>query len=218
MFTFVQAAGWPIYFLLICSVTAAYLVIRLFLRLRWKYTGSWALLEEAITVSRKQLPRREVAEQLAAHSRLGELLASAWLALIDQPHLSNADLDAHLTQTGKRLAHDLGRYLGALSALVSLAPLLGLFGTVVGMIEIFGAQASHTATGLAGQASPAELAHGISVALYNTAFGLIIAVVALLFWRYFKARVDQQILFLEDAGTRFAQHLHAQLVTSRSND
>jgi biopolymer transport protein ExbB len=214
LFTLIQAAGWPIYFLLACCFAGVYVITRLFLRLRWADIGSLALLEEAIAVSAKQLPKREIAEQLAVHSRLGALLASGWLALIDQPQLSSQELLDHMTQTGKRLAHDLNRYLGALSALVSLAPLLGLFGTVIGMIDIFGAQASHTASGLAGQANPAELAHGISVALYNTAFGLIIAVVALLFWRYFRARVDSQILFLEEAGHRFSLHLRRQFLQS----
>jgi biopolymer transport protein ExbB len=83
---------------------------------------------------------------------------------------------------------------------------MGLFGTVVGMIEIFGSQGS---TGVSTGGNPAQLAHGISVALYNTAFGLIVAIPSLIFWRYFRARVDEYLLILELASERLAHHLIA---------
>jgi len=100
----------------------------------------------------------------------------------------------------------LQRYLGALATIASAAPLLGLLGTVIGMIEIFGSQAG--AGGLSpGGGDPAQLARGISIALYNTAFGLIVAIPALIFWRYFRARVDQYLLEMEVAAERFTHHL-----------
>jgi biopolymer transport protein ExbB len=82
--------------------------------------------------------------------------------------------------------------------------LLGLLGTVIGMIEIFGSQGASGASG----ANPAQLAHGISVALYNTAFGLIVAIPSLIFWRYFRGRVDEYLLTLELAAERFVRHLN----------
>jgi len=82
---------------------------------------------------------------------------------------------------------------------------MGLFGTVVGMIEIFGSQG---ATGGATGGNPAQLAQGISIALYNTAFGLIVAIPSLIFWRYFRARVDAYLLTLELASERLARHLN----------
>ena len=97
--------------------------------------------------------------------------------------------------------HRLERYLNTIGTIAAAAPLLGLLGTVIGMIEIFGSQAP------TGGSNPAQLAHGISVALYNTAFGLIIAIPALIFWRYFRARVDEYLLTLELAAERFARHL-----------
>jgi biopolymer transport protein ExbB len=87
-----------------------------------------------------------------------------------------------------------------LATIASAAPLLGLLGTVVGMIEIFGA---HTAA----NNQPAQLAHGISVALYNTALGLIVAIPALMFWRYFRGVVDGHLLAMEQVSERFARHL-----------
>ena len=111
-----------------------------------------------------------------------------------------------MENTGRAVAHRLERYLVALATIASAAPLLGLLGTVVGMIEIFGAQApSGGATG----GNPAQLAHGISVALYNTAFGLIVAIPSLIFWRYFRARVDGYLLTLELSSERFVRHLNA---------
>ena len=88
-----------------------------------------------------------------------------------------------------------------MGTIAAAAPLLGLLGTVVGMIEIFGSQAP------TGAANPAALAHGISVALYNTAFGLIIAIPALMFYRYFRGRVEWHLLGLEQAAERLVPHL-----------
>jgi biopolymer transport protein ExbB len=78
--------------------------------------------------------------------------------------------------------------------------LLGLLGTVIGMIEIFGAQAP-------GSSNPVQLAQGISTALYNTAFGLMVAIPTLMFWRYFRARVDNFVVELEADTERFSRHL-----------
>jgi biopolymer transport protein ExbB len=97
--------------------------------------------------------------------------------------------------------HQLERYLNTLGTIAAAAPLLGLFGTVVGMIEIFGSQAP------SGGSNPAMLAHGISVALYNTAFGLIIAIPALMFYRYFRGKVDEYTLQLELSAERLLPHL-----------
>ena len=92
------------------------------------------------------------------------------------------------------------RYMAALATIASAAPLLGFLGTVVGMIEIFGA---HTAA----NNQPALLAHGTSVALYNTAFGLIVAIPALVFWRYFRSVVDRHVVAMEVAAEHFVRHL-----------
>jgi biopolymer transport protein ExbB len=107
--------------------------------------------------------------------------------------------------TGRVVAQRLESYLSALATIASAAPLMGLFGTVVGMIEIFGSQAPGGATG----GNPAQLAHGISIALYNTAFGLIVAIPSLIFWRFFRGRVDAYLLTLELAAERLARHLNS---------
>ena len=154
---------------------------------------------------RASVPSPDVVTQLEQNSALGEVLASGFRALNSDPRCSEADLRASMENAGRAVAHRLERYLPALATIASAAPLLGLLGTVIGMIEIFGSQ---TPTGGAPGGNPAQLAHGISVALYNTAFGLIVAIPSLIFWRYFRARVDGFLLTLELSAERFVRHLN----------
>lgn len=205
MLSIIQAAGWPIWPLVACSILALALVIERFLSLKTAKIAPPRLLDEALAVSRTSVPTPDVVRQLEQNSALGEVLASGFRALNADPRCSEADLRANMESTGRAVAHRLERYLNALATIASAAPLLGLLGTVIGMIEIFGSQAP---TGGAPGGNPAQLAHGISVALYNTAFGLIVAIPALIFWRYFRGRVDAYLLTLELAAERFARHLN----------
>ncbi|MCG2593381.1 MotA/TolQ/ExbB proton channel family protein [Ramlibacter sp. XY19] len=205
MLSIIQAAGWPIWPLVACSILALALIFERFLSLKKAKIAPPRLLDEALAVSRVSVPSPDVVTQLEQNSALGEVLASGFRALNSDPRCTEADLRSSMEHTGRAVAHRLERYLNALATIASVAPLLGLMGTVIGMIEIFGSQAPGGATG----GNPAQLAHGISVALYNTAFGLIIAIPALIFWRYFRGRVDDYLLTLELAAERFARHLVA---------
>lgn len=203
MFSIIQAAGWPIWPLLSCSILALALVIERFSSLKTRKIAPAKLLEEAIAVSRNSIPSPNVVIQLEQNSLLGEILASGFHAISNNPRISEDDLRSSIEGAGRQAAHKLERYLAALATIASAAPLLGLLGTVIGMIEIFGAQSGSSG----GMGNPAQLAHGISIALYNTAFGLMVALPALIFWRYFKARVDGFLLTLELASERFVRHL-----------
>ncbi|MDB5896639.1 MAG: tolQ [Ramlibacter sp.] len=204
MLSIIQAAGWPIWPLVACSILALALIFERFVSLKTAKVAPPRLLDEALSVSRNAVPSPDVVTQLEQNSALGEVLASGFRALNSDARCSEADLRASMENTGRAVAHRLERYLTALATIASAAPLLGLLGTVIGMIEIFGAQTPGGATG----GNPAQLAHGISVALYNTAFGLVVAIPALIFWRYFRARVDAYVLTLELAAERFARHLN----------
>ncbi|MBT2321137.1 MotA/TolQ/ExbB proton channel family protein [Variovorax paradoxus] len=206
MFSIIVAAGWPIWPLLACSVVALALVIERFTSLKTSKVLPPKLLDEAITVSRTAVPGPDVVTKLERNSGLGEVLAAGFRALNSNPRSTEDDLRASMESAGRVVAHRLERYLPALATIASAAPLLGLLGTVIGMIEIFGSQSP--ANGAVGSGNPTQLAHGISVALYNTAFGLIVAIPALIFWRYFRSRVDEYLLNLELAGERFARHLN----------
>ena len=202
MLSIIQAAGWPIWPLILCSIIAVALIIERFISLQTKKIAPPKLLDEALTVSRHAVPSAEVIQQLEQSSELGQVLASGMRVLSSNPKSTEADLRAVMEESGRTVAHRLEKYLSTLATIASAAPLLGLLGTVIGMIEIFGSQGASTGT-----ANPAQLAHGISVALYNTAFGLIVAIPALIFWRYFRARVDAYLLTLELSAERLARHL-----------
>lgn len=205
LFSIIQAAGWPIWPLVACSVLALALVIERFISLKTIKIAPPRLLEEVLRVSRISVPTPDVVTQLEQNSAMGEVLASGLRTLNASPRCSETDLRSAMEGTGRVVAHRLERYLSALATIASAAPLMGLFGTVVGMIEIFGSQApAGSATG----GNPAQLAHGISIALYNTAFGLMVAIPSLIFWRYFRARVDGYLLTLELASERLARHLN----------
>ena len=210
MFSIIQAAGWPIWPLVACSILALALVIERFSSLKTRKIAPPKLIDEAITVSKNAVPAPDVVTQLEQNSLLGEVLASGFRALNANPRISESDLRATLEGAGQLAAHKLERYLAALATIASAAPLLGLLGTVIGMIEIFGSQAGGGAVGGgAGAGNPAQLAQGISIALYNTAFGLMVAIPSLIFWRYFRARVDGYLLMMELATEKFLRHLNA---------
>jgi biopolymer transport protein ExbB len=204
LFSIIQAAGWPIWPLVACSILALALVIERFISLKTAKVAPPRLLDEALAVSRHSVPTPDVVKQLEQNSALGEVLASGFRAINSDPRCTELDVRAIMENTGRAVAHRLERYLSALATIASAAPLLGLLGTVIGMIEIFGSQSPSGATG----GNPAQLAHGISVALYNTAFGLIVAIPSLIFWRYFRVRVDDYLLTLELSAERFARHLN----------
>ena len=205
MFSIIQAAGWPIWPLIACSVVALALVFERFSSLKTGKVVPPKLVDEAITVSKASIPAPDVVSQLEKNSLLGEILASGFRALNNHPRITEQDLRATLEGAGRQAAHTLERYLTALATIASAAPLLGLLGTVIGMIEIFGSQSGGGATGTG---NPAQLAQGISIALYNTAFGLIVAIPALIFWRYFRSQVDGYLLGMELATERFLRHLN----------
>ena len=200
MFSIIQAAGWPIWPLLACSVLALAIIIDRLISLQGKQVVPLRLYDEVLSVTRKGIPQVDVINQLEKNSALGEVLASGLRAMNAEPLISEEDLRASMENVGRQVAHRLEHYLSALGTIASAAPLMGLFGTVVGMIDIFGSQTP-------GAGNPAQLAHGISIALYNTAFGLIVAIPSLIFWRYFRAQVDEYLMKLELDADRLARHL-----------
>lgn len=208
MLSIIQAAGWPIWPLIACSVLALALILERFIALQTTRVAPAKLLQEAIAVSSSGVPSPDVVAHLAKSSALGEVLASGFRAMNTNPRCTEADLRATIEGTGRSVAHRLEKYLTALGTIASAAPLLGLMGTVIGMIEIFGAQVGTGGVGQAlGGGNPAQLAHGISMALYNTAFGLMVAIPSLIFWRYFRSRVDAYLLTLELSADQFVRHL-----------
>ena len=197
MLAIIQAAGWPIWFLLIASVIALALIVERLLYLRRNRILPPSLLEEVIRVYRNGKVNAEVIDNLESNSPLGRVLA-AGLRNVDAPR---DVMKESIEEAGQGVAHHLEKFLTTLGTIATLAPLMGLFGTIVGMIEIFGSQNS---TGT----NPAQLAHGISVALYNTGFGLAIAMPALVFYRHFRALIDGFVVDMEQQAVKFVDTVH----------
>ena len=208
MFSIIQAAGWPIWPLIICSVLGMALVIERFISLKAVKIAPPKLLDEAIMVSRNGVPGADVVNQLEQNSALGEVLASGFRALNSNPRVSEDDLRSSLEGAGRKAAAKLQRYLGAIATIASAAPLLGLLGTVIGMIEIFAVQGS-------GAQTPEAIAAGIAVALYNTAFGLIVAIPALVAYRLFKIRISNILDDMGDALKPFEDLLKQHATSNR---
>ena len=159
-------------------------------------------LDQAIESTRQGFPSDETIHEIAKIGAVGSVFSAGLQTLASNPSASHADVKESMEMEGRMAAQNLERYLTSLATLASAAPLLGLLGTVIGMIEIFGIQTP-------GQQQPVELAHGISIALYNTALGLIVAIPSLMAWRFFKAKVDRLVLQMEWSAERFARHLAA---------
>lgn len=202
MLSILQAAGWPIVPLLLCSVVALALIIERGLSLRTSKVAPPRLVDEVMSVTRTALPPADTVNKLADNSVLGLVLAQGVRAAMADPRIGEAGLRLAFESAGKEAAHGLERHLNALGTIATAAPLLGLLGTVIGMIEIFGATGGSLQGG-----NPAELAHGISVALYNTAFGLMVAIPSLMAHRHYRGQVDALVLTLEQAAERMVPHL-----------
>jgi len=199
VFAIVEAAGWPIWFLIFASVIATGLITERLIYLRSSRISPPALLDEVV----KELKQRGVSDamltKLAGHSPLGRIFAAGLKNIKSTPDIMKESIE----EEGRATTHDLEHFLTTLGTIASISPLLGLFGTVVGMIEIFGAQ---TAAGN----SPAVLAHGISVALYNTAFGLIVAIPSMIFYRHFRAKADSLTIEMEQQAIKLVEIVHGQ--------
>ena len=201
MFAIIQAAGWPIWPLLLASIIAVALIIERMISLRESKIVPPTLLSDVIAVYARQGVNADVLEKLSKDSPLGEVLAAGLRNEKSPRHVMKEAIE----EAGRSTAHNLERFLTTLGTIATAAPLLGLFGTVVGMIEIFGSQSP---TG--GSANPAQLAHGISTALYNTAFGIAISIPSLIFYRHFKNKVDGFVVQMEQAASKLIDIVHGE--------
>ena len=199
MFSIILAAGWPIWPLLLASIIAVALIIERLVALRRAKVLPTGLLQRVVAEYRQNGASEAMLNNLEAQSPLGRVL-SAGLRNVGS---SREIMRESIEETGGVVAHELERYLTTLGTIASISPLMGLFGTVVGMIEIFGSQ-SPTGT------NPMQLAHGISVALYNTGFGLIIAIPGMIFWRHFRALVNDFVIEMQQQAVRLVEILHGE--------
>jgi len=199
VFTLIEAAGWPIWLLIIASLIAVTLIVERLIFLRSKNIIPPKLLDEVVQELKQRGVSTLMLGKLSSGSPLGKVFAAGLKNIKSPPPVMKESIE----EGGRAATHDMERFLTTIGTIASISPLLGLFGTVVGMIEIFGAQN-------AGGAAPAELAHGISVALYNTAFGLIVAVPSMIAYRHFRASVDSFTIEMEQQAIKLVEIVHGE--------
>jgi biopolymer transport protein ExbB len=195
----IHAAGWPIWPLLFASIIAVALIIERTVSLQRRKIIPPTLLEQVVSVYQRHGISEQVLDRLARDSALGAVLAAG----LRNHQSSRYVMKEAIEEAGRGMAHRLERFLTTLGTIAAAAPLLGLFGTLVGMIEIFGSQAP---TGT----NPQQLAHGISIALYNAAFGIAIAIPSLIFFRHFRNKVDGFVVEMEQQASKLVDIVHGE--------
>jgi len=198
LFAIVKEIGWPIWPLIIASIIALTLIIERSIALRRVRVLPHRLLHDVLTVIQRKQVSPEVVSKLEKSSPLGRVLSAA----LRNERAPRQIAGQAVANAGSHVAHDLSRYLTLLGSIGSIAPLLGLLGTVVGMIEIFASQQAG--------ANPQQLAQGISIALYCTAFGIIVAVPSVLWYRHFKTRVEDFLVDMEDQAQKLIDMLFSE--------
>ncbi|AMO36835.1 Ferric siderophore transport system, biopolymer transport protein ExbB [Thauera humireducens] len=199
MFAIIQAVGWPIWPLILASVVALALIIERSVTLRRSRVAPAGLLDNVLNDLRQHGVSTAMVERVGAHSPLGRVLA-AGLRNVSSPREMMKEA---IEETGRAVAHELERFMTTLGTIAAISPLLGLFGTIIGMIDIFASQ------GVNG-ANPAQLAKGISIALYTTGIGLIIAIPAMIFWRHFRALIDDLVIDMEQQAIKLVEVAHGE--------
>jgi biopolymer transport protein ExbB len=199
LFALIEAAGWPIWFIIVASVVALAIIGERWWSLREGIVMPRDLLAQTLQDYRQNDVSPQMLARLAKGSPLGRVFAAGLRNAKSPPGIIKEAIE----ESGRTVAIDLERFLTTLGTIAAISPLLGLFGTVVGMIEIFGAQ---TPQGT----NPLVLAHGISIALYNTALGLVVAVPAMIFYRHFRAKVDVMLVDMEMQAIKLVEIIHGE--------
>jgi len=196
----IEAAGWPIWPIILCSIVAIGIIGERFYTLRQNVVAPRDLLPRVVQEYRQKGVTVEMLDRLALNSLLGKVLAAG----LKNVKSSREIMRESIEEAGGAAAHELDRFLTTLGTIATMSPLLGLLGTIIGMIEIFGASAP------SGMTNPAQLAHGISVALYNAAFGIMVAVPSLVFYRHFRARVESLVVEMELQAIKLVEIIHGE--------
>ena len=199
VFAIIQAVGWPIWPLILASVVALALVIERSISLRRARVVPAGLLDKVLDDLRQHGVSLAMIERVGAHSPFGRVLA-AGLRNVSSPR---EIMKESIEETGRAVVHELERFLTTLGTIAAISPLMGLLGTIIGMIDIFASQ------GVDG-ANPAQLAQGISIALYTTGLGLIIAIPSMIFWRHFRALIDSFVIDMEQQAIKLVEVAHGE--------
>jgi biopolymer transport protein ExbB len=196
MWEIILAAGWPIWPLIFASIIALAIIGERFWSLRVEIIAPSDLLPEVQNLLNQGTIKKDVIAKIKEHSLLGEIFASA----LANSNTSADHIKEAIEESGRAVSYKLEKYLSTLGTIAAVAPLLGLLGTVIGMVDLF---SSFTNSGH----DVAIFARGISVALYNTAAGIVVAVPAMIFYRFFRSKVDDLIFDMEQQALKLIESM-----------
>ena len=200
MLELIQAGGplmWP---LMLCSIISLAIVIERFWSLQTKRIAPKNLVAQVWQWAKNKELDSDKIQELRKGSALGRLLATG-LANI---HHEREVMKESIEEVGHHVVHELDRFLNTLGTIAAISPLLGLLGTVIGMIKVFAVITTE------GVGDPGILAAGISEALITTAAGLTVAIPTLMFYRYFRGKVDELVINMEQEALKMVEVLHGQ--------
>lgn len=205
MFEIIKSGGWMMLPIIICSIAAMAIIGERLWTLQKKRILPPELVPQVWKLYREQKLTASALKQLKNNSPLGCILAAGLM----NSHHGRKFMKETIEETGRKVVHDLERYLNTLGTIAAVGPLLGLLGTVFGMIKIFAALMEH------GAGDPAMLAGGISEALVSTAAGLTVAIPSLIFHRYFERLVDEYVVAMEDEALNLIDIVHGDREVSQ---
>ena len=200
VFELIKSGGWLMLPIVMCSVVATAIIGERFWSLRRKKILPPDLLPQVWQLHRQKKLDDALIRRLKVSSPLGAVLAAG---LLNSRHGRDV-MKESIEEAGRQVAHELERFLNTLGTIASITPLLGLLGTVFGMIEVFSAITRH------GVGDPTVLAGGISQALITTAGGLTVAIPSLMFHRYFEGVVDGYVLSMEEEALKLIEMMHGE--------
>ncbi len=200
MFELITAGGWLMVPIMLCSVAALAIIGERFWILKQEKVLPANLVAQVWQLHKQRELNPERIKLLRDGSPLGRILAAG---LINMHHEREVMKEA-IEDTGRQVVQELERFLNTLGTIASITPLLGLLGTVIGMIKVF------TAITALGVGNPTVLAGGISEALITTAAGLSVAIPSLMFYRYFRGKVDALVLKMEDEALKMVEVIHGE--------
>jgi len=208
MLELIKAGGWVMAPIILCSILATAIIIERFWSLQKRRIAPKHLVAQIWHWAKNNQLDAEHINQLRASSPLGRILAAGLVNL----HHSREIMKESIQDTGRHVVHDLERFLNTLGTIASITPLLGLLGTVFGVIQVFSAMTTQ------GIGNPALLAGGISKALVTTAAGMTVAIPSLIFYRYFRGRVDELVVTIEQEAIKLVEVLHGDREQDRSGE
>ena len=200
MFEFVKSGGWLMLPIIACSIVALGIVLERFWTLRSKRVMPQHLMKQILQLHQQKRLDRADLQKLKSSSPLGRILAAG---LLNRDHSKEVMKEA-IEEVGRQVVHELERYLNTLGTIASISPLLGLLGTVIGMIKVFSVIVT------AGVGDPGVLAGGISEALITTAAGLSVAIPSLMMHRYFNGLIDRLVLGMEEQALKLVEVIHGE--------